>query len=100
MPPDLLLKGMKEDLSRTWKERHAKGVPVKLYMTDVDEDKRMAWYDLDTETDDNMHMIDGDDNICVYALTGKDTDERIIATFCNFRYKQSWLDKKGGDNAV
>lgn len=83
-----------KDLSATWKERHAKGVPVKLYMTDEDQYKRMAWYDLDTENDDNMHLIDTDDNPYVFAFTA---EMDVAAKFCTFHYKQSWLDKKGGE---
>jgi hypothetical protein len=75
---------------KTWKERHAKGVPVKLYMTDEDFNKRMAWYELDTEFDDNMHLISGDDEPYVYALT--ETAD-VAGSFCNFRYKE-----KGGSH--
>jgi hypothetical protein len=76
-----------------WKERHAKGVPVKMRWTDLDK---------------FLAKIAGRERYALYGISGNDLNkggdpyavvmaEGLRASFCNFRYKQSWLDKKGGE---
>lgn len=92
---DLLKFQEREHISATWKERHAKGVPVKVYMTESYENKRMYWYDLDSENDYNLHLINFDDDPHVLGLN---EDGDAVVNFCNFRYKPEWLEKKGKTN--
>lgn len=80
--------------SRTWKERHAKGVPVKLSLDTQEEyNKRMQWYDLDGEND--SHLID---DVSPYVVVFASPFYKKSGSFRNFRYKPEWLEKKGGSH--
>jgi hypothetical protein len=78
----------------TWKERHANGTPVK--MTDT------TWFKCIHESPNiepayfGMGAYGRDSN--VYVGFYEPTKSSPYATFCNFRYKQSWLEKKGGND--
>lgn len=78
--------------SRTWKERHAKGVPVKK----KNLDDVCAWYNLDAFEGD--HQFDSDENPISAVCHIHKAVWRVGATFCNFRYKPEWLEKKAGKN--
>jgi hypothetical protein len=79
--------------SRTWKERHAKGVEmVKRSHNDV-----IKWYDLDYKNGlwtDGDHQFNDNGTPIIEVISIKNDVWRVAATFCNFRYKQSWLDKQ------
>lgn len=75
----------------TWKERHAKGVPVVM--------NTKEWREC------LLKLPEGDlTEFCQLDISGVKyyrgapsvtfMDKGIRATFCNFRYKQEWLDKK------
>lgn len=76
-----------EQQSRTWKERHAKGVPVKMDWI------RFAKCCSETQAVNGVvrGLQFGEDPIASSVSVG---------VFCNFRYKQSWLDNKGGEHGV
>lgn len=75
--------------SRTWKERHAKGVPVK-----------MTYEEWAKCLDSRSKRISGHNGVYREGIRvqcyppGGDTKD-YFATFCNFRYKPEWLEKKG-----
>lgn len=80
----------------TWKERHAKGVPVKMDQSEwMDECGKvmpsvsdiLPWYGY------HRHPIEGSITITTDYLSGK-----VAGSFCNFRYKPEWLEKKGQTN--
>lgn len=65
-------KEAQEERSRTWKERHAKGTPVSLSPTTPRPKSGSVSYG-----------IRNDGSLQIYVSgAGK-----VIATFCNFRYK-------------
>jgi hypothetical protein len=68
----------------TWKERHAQGIPVKMDWI------RFAKCCADTQAVNGVvrGLQFGGYPIASSGAYG--------GVFCNFRYKQSWLDKKGG----
>ena len=82
---------------RTWKERHAKGVPV---IMKLEEWEKCADLPGPTVQEGYYHYLQdfgiGGGHPEVRVLT-ENPNSFHIATFCNFRYKQSWLDKKGGE---
>jgi hypothetical protein len=68
----------------TWKERNAKGTPVKIPLDSNDGfNKRIQWYSLDGELD--SHLIDDDSP---YVVVFGSQSYRKSGRFCNFRYKQ------------
>lgn len=76
----------------TWKERHAKGVPVKMTREEVDKCSKPAkdgyfycWSPSDQMPQVWVYSSDHDD---APMQTGPD------ARFCNFRYKPEWLAAK------
>ena len=82
-------------LRETWKERHAKGVPVVM--------NTKEWREC------LLKMPEGDlTEFCQLDISGVKyyrgapsvtfMDKGIRATFCNFRYKPEWIEKKGGCN--
>jgi hypothetical protein len=82
------------EVSITWKERHANGTPVKMTMGEYGsyvpgKTDPSHWYGL-------TKYVDGEPYIECVDLNF--TRLPHIATFCNFRYKQSWLEKKGGND--
>lgn len=96
---DAGLRARVTESSRTWKERHAKGVPVKLNARQAIEWNNLShvdgpvnyFYTWDRLTDEPVIWITDDHDYP--GPTGPD------ATFCNFRYKPEWLEKKGGNHA-
>jgi hypothetical protein len=79
-------KEAQEERSRTWKERHAKGVPVRMDLGEYlgcrpGKQDASHWYGINKYSRGEPY-IECMDESCV----------RSIATFCNFRYK------KGGEN--
>lgn len=69
--------------SRTWKERHAKGVPVKMTIEEF-----------------YASTMTGYSYPCVRYFNDGYPDARMLdnlqnsyARFCNFRYKPEWLEK-------
>lgn len=82
----------------SWKDRHAKGVPVKMY-----------WDDLDHFLN---RLQNGDRFLSLYGMSGyelwkgggnpyaKQRVDGIQVSFCNFRYKPEWMEKKGGSNGT
>lgn len=75
----------------TWKERHAKGVPVKMDQSEWMEEcgkvmpsvsDILPWYGY------HRHPIEGSITITTDYLSGK-----VAGSFCNFRYKPEWLEK-------
>jgi hypothetical protein len=77
----------------TWKERHAKGVPVKMSLSE--------WRTCHSKTKfpKNHHpaRTEGTGEIIIWVEDWDDFDSDESVQFCNFRYKQSWLEKKGGN---
>lgn len=88
---------IKEEASATWKERHAKGLPVEMTFD--------QWYDCVDTLPSDFHPKNG----FYYGLRGlkdaisgpqipyisiKDRSIGTYARFCNFRYKPEWLAKK------
>lgn len=69
----------------TWKERHAKGVPVKMttsdFFTCMRSSARISGLDRNIDSAGNPLVV------CV------DWQYSRIATFCNFRYKPEWLER-------
>lgn len=74
----------------TWKERHAKGVPVKI----TSEEGHKKWYALDPERNwqEGDHVVRKDNPVVEIGWP-------VIATFCNFRYKPEWLEKRSVGNS-
>jgi hypothetical protein len=84
------LREEQELLSRTWKERHAKGVPVNMTFEDMEEqchDAENAMYGLTASGVEEAFKVGKPYVIMVDNYTD-------VASIRNFRYKQSWLEKK------
>lgn len=76
----------------TWKERHAKGVPVKI-LSQEDHD---SWYQLDTDKwYEGDHIVQFDNPVVrIYNFPMSAGLWDRVASFRNFRYKPEWLEKK------
>lgn len=86
-------------LSQTWKERHAKGVPVKMTFDEWSAACEMVG---PTPKDGYQHGSTGNGipRVRVFdRAVGSGLGPRHMATFCNFRYRPEWLEKKGGKHA-
>jgi DNA primase len=99
-----LKEAYRKEMSRTWKERHAKGVPAVASTTDqcrewralTDHSKRRKtnlWHVCPYESNRQNPEL----SVSIPMVWAGEMDEFndwvIVAQFCNFRYKQSWLDK-------
>ena len=87
----------KAELSRTWKERHAKGVPVKMTLEEWKECVRINYRASGFDVARPSLSVESSYPI-VICSNFYDEDDESSAYFCNFRYKQTWIDKKGGNN--
>ncbi len=72
------------EISAFWKERHAKGTPVKM------EYQQWKQIILTTPHIQNTNRRHNHNEVWVEC---KGDDDVVVATFCNFRYKE-----KGGEN--
>lgn len=73
----------------SWKERHAKGVPVKMTDKQLRESKPAE------EDIQHVYGKEGDyPGVQCWDLNEPDYWPHLFATFCNFRYKPEWLEKK------
>jgi len=83
----------KHELSSTWKERHAKGVPVKMKWSDIDQ---------------FINKLPVVDRHALYGMSGSylksgyphatQMADGLKATFCNFRYKPEWMAEQSRKN--
>lgn len=88
----MLKQAYQKEMSRTWKERHAKGVPVKI-LSQEDHD---SWYQLDTDKwYEGDHIVQLDNPVVrIYNFPMSAGLWDRVASFRNFRYKPEWLEKK------
>lgn len=75
-------------LGYTWKDRHAKGTPVEMTHAQLRKAKPVE----DDET--HVYGLEGESPaVQCWELCKPDYWPHLVATFCNFRYKE-----KGGEN--
>jgi hypothetical protein len=77
----------KHELSRTWKDRHAKGVPVKMSI--------LEWREFLKSAKRIEHHRPGHslDSVVTVHISDWNDESGPEAIFCNFRYKPEWLHK-------